>query len=110
MEEIVFFVQGSSPEPYEVRFAKKGENLNAYCTCMAGEKGQYCKHRFAILAGDTNAIVSDNKHQVQVAKSWLSGTDVELALLDMVKAESEHEAAKKRFSEAKKNVARAMLR
>jgi uncharacterized Zn finger protein len=48
MEEICFLVQGSAEEPYKVTFRKKGNNLSAYCTCPAGENGQYCKHRIEV--------------------------------------------------------------
>jgi uncharacterized Zn finger protein len=61
MEETYFIVQGSADEPYKVTFRRKGNNLSAYCTCPAGENGQYCKHRFRILAGCDDGIVSENK-------------------------------------------------
>ena len=54
MERIDFLVQGSAFHPYEVKFLKRSEkNLSAYCTCPAGDNGQYCKHRFSILEGIT---------------------------------------------------------
>ncbi len=107
MESIVFKVKGSSLEPYEVTFTKNGNNINAFCTCTAGENGQYCKHRFSIMAGDSEAVVSSNKYQVIVVKSWLLGSDLEKAMLELAEAEHEHDKAKKRLA-AKKNVARVM--
>lgn len=109
MEEITFEVQGSAPESYGVVFVKRSDtNLSAYCSCLAGENGQYCKHRFAILDGVTKGIVSDNLEQVKIAQSWLFGTDVESALNKMRQLETEANKIKKTFSTAKKEIAKAM--
>lgn len=108
MEEIIFLVKGSSPEPYKVAFTQEKNNINAFCTCPAGEHGQYCKHRFAIMAGDNKAVISSNKEQVMIVKSWLPGSDLEEALMELAEAEHEHDKAKKRLTAAKKSIARAM--
>lgn len=109
MEEIRFQVQGSAPEPYEVHFIKRSENnISAYCTCPAGDNGQYCKHRFNILAGLTDNIVSGNENQVKIIKSWLPGSDLESAMQKVEQLEKEFLKAKKALSAAKKKVAEAM--
>ncbi|MGB4335971.1 MAG: SWIM zinc finger family protein [Chromatiaceae bacterium] len=109
MKEISFKVQGSAPEPYGVVFAKRSDtNLSAYCSCPAGENGQYCKHRFNIFDGITKGIVSDNLEDVKVVQSWLSGTDVEVALIKMRELEAEAARINKELSAAKKIVAKSM--
>ena len=109
MENIFFLVQGSAEEPYKVTFKKKNSNLSAYCTCPAGENGQYCKHRFRILDGCNEGIVSGNKEEVVIVKSWLAGTDVEAALLEVAEKERIFEKVKKDLSIAKKKLSRVML-
>ena len=108
MNELSFLVKGSASDPYEVTFLKEGNNLTALCTCMAGRNGQYCKHRFRILDGIKADIVSDNISDVTTVQSWLIGSDVEEALLELAKAEKLVDADKKAISAAKKKVARAM--
>jgi len=109
MQEILFEVQGSATEPYKVVFVKRSDkNLAAYCSCPAGEHGQYCKHRFSILNGVTEGIVSGNKEQVAIIQSWLSGTDVELAMIRMRKLKDEAEKIKKELSAAKRELLKAM--
>ncbi len=109
MQEIRFKVQGSASEPYEVVFVKRSEkNLSAYCSCPAGENGQYCKHRFNILAGITKGIVSRNEADVKTVQSWLPGTDVEAAIAKMRELEKEAERIKKALSSAKKGIAKSM--
>jgi len=107
MEEISFLVQGSAEEPYRVTFRKSGNNLSAYCTCPAGENGQYCKHRINILCGITHGIVSCNEAEVHLVTSWVPNTDVEVALSAFIDAERQYERAKLEFSSAKKRLARA---
>jgi len=109
MTEIRFQVQGSAAEPYVVTFINRGNgNLSAHCTCPAGENGQYCKHRIAILNGDTAAIVSGNEHEVSMLASWFVGSDIESALKELATAERELERAKKEVSRLKKRLAEAM--
>lgn len=108
MKKIEFQVQGSAPEPYRVTLINDEKYLNALCTCPAGQNGQYCKHRLAILSGDTRAIISMNENQVVTIRDWLRGTDIEKALIELAQAEHEHLAAKKRLTVAKKKVAQAM--
>ncbi|SER75819.1 SWIM zinc finger [Nitrosomonas sp. Nm51] len=91
MKEIEFFVQGSAHEPYCVTFILDGNNLSAFCTCPAGENGQYCKHRFAILKGEDKGVVSDNVPKVKEVAAWLPGTDVEAAMMEVAEAAHEYE-------------------
>lgn len=108
MASVTFQVQGSASVPYEVTFSRSGINLTASCTCPAGLVGQYCKHRFNILDGVLDGIVSNNENEVVKVAEWLKGTDVESALHAVTDAEQELERAKKVAASAKKALARAM--
>ncbi len=108
MEQVHFLVKGSSPEPYEVTFIKDGDSLTAICTCPAGTYGNFCKHRISILDGDSTSISSDNASQAKTVVRWLSGTDVEEALLEMRAAADAGDDSGKALSDAKRKLARAM--
>lgn len=109
MNEIEFEVQGSAAEPYRVLFVKRSPtDLSAYCSCPAGENGQYCKHRFAILDGIQEGIVSSNADDVKMIRSWLSGTDIEKLLLKMRNLEKEAGRIARELASAKKDLAKAM--
>ena len=110
MDRMEFFVQGSEIEPYHVIIEKTGNNLNAYCTCAAGSNGQYCKHRFRILSGNPEAIISPDYVALRQAVDWLAGTDVEAALSTLASAEDSYEKAKRELSLAKKVLAQALLK
>ena len=109
METIIFHVQGSAVDPYRVTFKKEGNNLNASCTCPASANGQYCKHRFAILGGETGGIVSGNEAQVQTVVAWLPGSDVAVAMEALIDAERQFESAREALIRARKALAGSLL-
>lgn len=109
MHRIVFLVKGSAAEPYQTEFVKRSDtNISAYCTCKAGQNGMYCKHRFGILEGKTKGIISDNLNDVEVVQSWLPGSDIETAMIEVKKLETEAAKIKKLLTAAKKQVAKTM--
>jgi hypothetical protein len=109
MEEIKFDVQGSAAAPYSVVFLKKSDvTFSASCSCPAGIFGKYCKHRFSILGGNKKGIVSDNLEQVELVQSWVKGTDVERALIQIKELDIKLAQIKKELAASKKLVAKAM--
>lgn len=108
MSEMIFKVKGSSAEPYEVTFIKDGDSLTALCSCPAGEFGNFCKHRLAILDGNGKAIVSGNEDQVATILEWLPGTDVAAALTEFREIEKSKDEPKSALVAAKRKLARAM--
>lgn len=109
MQILRFFVQGSAPEPYVVTFVKPDENcLNAYCTCPAGENGQYCKHRFGLLNGEPKNIVSGNEADLTQLATMFKGSDVEASYTKVIDLEKQATALKRKLSAAKKDLARTM--
>lgn len=108
MDQLVFLVKGSSPEPYEVTFIKDGDSLTAICTCPAGTYGNVCKHRVSILDGKDKGISSDNAEKVSTVVEWLAGTDVDEALRELRAAEKLKDPEKTALNDAKRKLARAM--
>jgi len=106
--KIEFLVQGSAVEPYKVTFQRTEQHLSAFCTCPAGINGQYCKHRFSILRGGIEGIVSNNLSEVKIVVDLLVGTDIEYALIEMEQAEIDAERTKKVLAVAKKKIATLM--
>ncbi|WP_198780321.1 hypothetical protein [Shewanella putrefaciens] len=44
-----FNVQGSQPEPYEVKFLLENNKLSIVCNCRAGVHGKKCKHKMETI-------------------------------------------------------------
>lgn len=109
MKEISFAVQGSAAEPYEVSFIKKPPTtIIALCSCPAGQNGQYCRHRLAIIDGNATGIVSDNRDQVMLVKEWISGTDLENVISEYRDLEERAAEINKALSNIKRKMARIM--
>ena len=108
LSELVFQVKGSSAEPYDITFIKDGDSLTALCSCPAGQYGNFCKHRIAILDGNGKAIVSGNADQVATVADWLRGTDVASALAEFREIEKSQDVPKSALVAAKRKLARAM--
>lgn len=108
MNSYTFLVQGSSSAPYEVTIEKDGDILRAFCDCPAGNKGQYCKHRFSLLEGSDKAVVGGDTSIISELPKMLIGTDVGLAIDALAGEEAELAKIKKRVTAAKKAVAVAM--
>ena len=106
--ELTFQVKGSSADPYEVIFIKDGDSLTALCSCPAGQYGNFCKHRIAVLEGNGKAIVSDNADRVPTIVNWLQGTDVAAALTEFRDIEKAGDKPKNVLVAAKRKLARAM--
>lgn len=109
MEEVTFDVQGSAITPYSVVFLKKSDvDFSVSCSCPAGVFGKYCKHRISILDVDTKGIVSDNLEQVELVQSWIEGTDIERALIQIKELDIKAAQIKKELAASKKLVVKAM--
>ncbi|WP_148222916.1 hypothetical protein [Paraburkholderia xenovorans] len=108
MNEIMFHVQGSSDEPYEVVFRRQPVGFTASCTCVAGANGQSCKHRINLILGVTTDVVSGNISAIPLIQSWVSGSAYETAAAQLFQAEQEFEQVKKRVAQSRKLVGLAL--
>jgi uncharacterized Zn finger protein len=110
MGKIIFTVLGSSGDHYRVTFEKAGQNVHAFCTCEAGKNGIYCKHRIWLMNGEFDKLISKNDSDLQALKDMMRGTVLERCYIDLVEAEEEFQATKRRLDSKKKALARAMYR
>lgn len=108
MEKLNFFYSGSSSNPYQITLERNGRNLNVFCTCPAGKSGQICKHRMNILSGNPVNLVSPNHENLKLAVEWVSGSDIEQALVELSKAEDAMVYAKKAHAAAKNKLIKAL--
>jgi uncharacterized Zn finger protein len=107
-QQVVFTVRGSQGDLYTVTFARAGNNLTGTCTCAAGAIGQYCKHRFALMAGEVTDLASDNTADVQALRGMIAGTDVAAAMTALQRAEAAARAAQNELSQRKRALARTL--
>lgn len=102
-----FLIQGSTTEPYETTFYFDGKNLNASCSCAAGNNGQYCKHRTELLKGEIAKIVSKNKSEITNLLQAFKNSPLDLKLQQLKSEEQQLELLKKKVDATKKEVAKS---
>lgn len=109
---LVFSVQGSEEDPYEVSITRSGDNLTATCTCRAATFGRHCKHRVGILTGDVGKLKilmpEDPSTAVSEAIEMTKGSDVEEAIRRVKIAAEEERLAREDHKEAKEDLAAAL--
>ena len=105
--EYYFEIKGTSGT-YKVIVRKDGDIASASCSCAAGIQGMHCKHRIALLTGDTSKLLSTNYQEALNLKEFIRETTLERALIEFREAESNYERTKKELSARKKALARIM--
>jgi hypothetical protein len=108
VETIIFAVQGSAAQPYQVKFQHHAGRVAASCTCPAGIFQDICKHRVMILNGITKGIVSDNTAAVPQVQQWIVGTEVGAALAEMTSLEAQIDQLKKDLKNVRRTIAKVM--
>jgi len=108
MDRLLFLVQGSASDPYEVEFNRENGTVSVSCTCAAGENGQACKHRLNVIAGSITDMLEPNLADLEKACDWLAGGPIEAALANLHAAEMASETAKKQLARARKALALAL--
>ncbi len=102
-------MRGSRGDTYKLEFEFTRGRLRASCNCAAGRNKLNCKHRLAILAGDTAALTSSNSEDVTRLLDLLRGSEVENAVQAVQHAQRSHDIAKTQLDSAKKSLERIML-
>lgn len=105
-----FVVEGSNGDEYRVTLTRDATRANAFCICPAGENGQYCKHRIALLDGDISSLLSDNSADVESLKTFIRGSDLEEAHHAMCVDTKAYNTAKSHFDKAKRALTKSMYR
>ncbi len=107
MTTISFLVQGSSSQ-YQTTFEVDGKNIRAFCTCNAGDNGQPCKHRYAILSGDGSAIIGDKSQVANVVQAF-KGSPLDLKIQELNEADKQLKLFTSKVPSLKKEVGKLML-
>ena len=108
MKIFSFQVQGSSDEPYTVRFEKEGSNLNIWCDCPAGVKATHCKHWMNVFLKEKQAYIGVSERELDEVRSWISGSDIEEAWIEFERNKEEEKRVKEERKGIQKKLSRVM--
>ncbi len=98
-----FLVQGSGQLPYEVVFHTEGDKLTALCSCPAGEKGVFCKHRIRLMQSDLTGVVGGAENLSKLLE-FVNKSVMKTALIRLEDAEKNSAQVALQLSKAKKDV------
>jgi hypothetical protein len=61
----------SGSNPYKVEFMADGSSVRVYCHCQAGAKRWMCKHKLALILGDSNMLFDSRQNELlSRIQSW----------------------------------------
>lgn len=101
-------VSKSSGEVYTLDFSKINETVKFGCSCPAGSRAGYCKHREAILKGDVSAINQRDALDAATVSKLIVNTEIGAILTELAELEFEIEAKKKKQKNLKKMLGRVL--
>ena len=93
--KIVLFVKSSSlPDIYyEVAFSNRNEIISIKCNCPAGELTKLCKHKLALLRGDSSILTDfNNDNDCCQVNDWIRNSLFSQLI-------NEHDTIEKDFNE-----------
>ena len=108
MKKISYQVQGSASEPYSITISLDGTNLTCLCDCQAGMMGTHCKHWMSIFEGKKQDYIGLDAAQIDEIRSWMSGSDLEQAWIEVLRVLEEEKALKKEKKAAYKALQKEM--
>jgi NAD-dependent DNA ligase len=104
----VVIESASSGNRYKIIIQQEGDGISLSCNCPAGASGGFCKHRFALIDGDTKDVV-EATGDVATIPSLVEGTELEVAINRMHDQERAIKDAHAELKQIKKMVGRVML-
>ena len=69
--KVIIQARSSSGSSYFIDFSDEGGTLRVFCHCPAGELQQMCKHKLALIKGDTK-MLHDASDEVLLKKVFTS--------------------------------------
>jgi hypothetical protein len=104
-----FLAKSSGSTPYQVVFTHADNKLGATCNCGAGIFGKLCKHKLALLQGDTSMLFEPAAEvQLQELLVVVKQTSYPEILADIRQAELAESEAKKNLDKRKKTLEKAL--
>jgi hypothetical protein len=69
--KVQVLAKSSSGGAYEVDFIRDSGFIRVFCACKAGEKGQYCKHKIALILGDVEMLYNpSDAESLKTIRAW----------------------------------------
>jgi DNA polymerase-3 subunit epsilon len=91
---LCFVVRGSTGNEYYVSARLAKGQLRMTCTCQAGQNGVWCRHRTALLHGESADLLSRNESDLQKLAGLAARFGVEKKSPEVVRPDHDHRAVR----------------
>ena len=108
---IELFAKASTrDEPYTVEVVPEGDKVSVFCNCPAGNLTRFCKHKLAVVAGDTSILdnADAQRDAWDEAQAILAPTGLRESVVELVAAMKNSAVSKDKIKSMKMAVARKM--
>jgi len=104
-----FNAKSSGDEPYQVTFIFDNGTLAITCSCKAGIFGKLCKHKTALVTGDSSMLADpEQSESLKELLNQIPATAYPELIDQMHSAELKADEAKRALQKAKKLLEKAM--
>jgi hypothetical protein len=108
-ERVILALSSDGVSTYEVHFTLRNHKVIVDCSCPAGELGKLCRHKIALLNGDTNILFDPSEEDaLKAVQLWIQRTGYPKLLKEIEEAEKAVKTSQKRLIELKSNLEKAM--
>jgi hypothetical protein len=95
--------KSSSGDSYDVEFAVEGDYVRVFCHCQAGVLQQMCKHKLALITGDTKMLFDSTQASLLAeVRAWPQFARLQARITRYVRELGEIEAAKAEVAKREK--------
>jgi uncharacterized Zn finger protein len=104
--KITFLVKsGSRSAPYSVYFTLENDRMYISCSCPAGRFGKFCKHRIALIQGNSDILYDDSQDEdlYQIC-DWIQKSEFLDLIFERSKFKTELREAQARLDEVKRKM------
>ena len=96
---------------YEVVFENINGVITIRCNCRAGEHTKLCKHKLALIRGDSSILIDDNEHYNFInVKEWIKNSAFSQLIIEFDLAEKGLAEKQKELKKIKDRLEVAMRR
>jgi hypothetical protein len=110
-QRLEFVVKGSKGDEYHILAERVGDRVVFFCTCKNARydrSGNLCKHRWALLDGIVDNLLSGNEAEAALLPAMLTGTPSEEAWAHYREAARACQTAQDALESAKRALSRTM--
>jgi len=112
---IIIAAKGTSEPYYEVTFKNIGGSISVKCQCRAGEFTQLCKHKLALVRGDSSILyegdffqTDEQKNNFQAMQGWVQQSGLAPLILQHDQTQQAFLQKEKEFKQIKEKIELAM--